>query len=109
MVCFPHSWLQIWGRGSHDGPPTTGSAPSHPSVPFPHTSKDSAIIKGGGGLQLLEEGLCPFSGGKMGLGAREYIHVAKAGSWAFSVTPRLSPKWQQWGQPLNRPEVRPSL
>lgn len=33
-----------------------------------------------------------LKGGETGLGAKEYIHVAKAESWAFSVTPRLSPK-----------------
>lgn len=67
------------------------------------------MIKGGGVLQLLEEGLCPFSG-ETGLGAREYIHVAKAGSWGFQCHTQAVPRnGSSGGQPLSRPESRAHL
>lgn len=81
---------------AQEGAPTT--APHHRFSPKPLlqcpslTSKALAMMKGGGVLQLLEEGLCPFSGNMTGLGAREYIHVARQGAGAFSVTPRLAPE-----------------
>lgn len=67
------------------------------------------MIKGGGVLQLLEEGLALLGVGGTGLGAREYIHVAKAGSRGFSVAPRLSPEMAAVGAAPRRSECRPHL
>lgn len=91
MVCFPTAGCR--SGGSHNGPTTTGSAPSHPSVSFPHTSKDSAMTEVGV-LQLLSGGraMSLLGGGETGLGAREYIHVAKAGSWGFQCHTQAVPQ-----------------
>lgn len=85
-----HSWLQI--RGSHDGPTITGSAPSHPSVSFPHTSKDSAMTERLVFSSFWRKGYVPSWRGETGLGAREYIHVAKAGSWGFQCHTQAVPR-----------------
>lgn len=87
--------------GSHQGlpprPSTTGSAPSHSFRVLPHISKASAMIKGGGGPAPGGRAVSLLRGGETGLGAREYIHVAKAGSWGFQCHPGCPPEWQQWG------------
>lgn len=92
-------------RGSHNGAPTMvrhhGSAPSRPSVGvLPHTSKDSAMTKGGGVLQLLEEGLALFGGGRRAWGPENTFMWQRQGAGVSVSHPGCPPKWQQWGQPL---------
>lgn len=50
------------------------------------------MIEGGDVLQLLEEGLCPFSeGARQAWGPENTFMWQRQGAGAFSVTPRLSP------------------
>lgn len=50
------------------------------------------MIEGGDVLQLLEEGLCPFSEGvRQAWGPENTFMWQRQGAGAFSVTPRLSP------------------
>lgn len=65
--------------------------------PAPHRNKDSVREAAS---QLLEELLHPppLMGVRPGLGAKEYIHVARQGAGAFSITPRPSPKMAAVGE-----------
>lgn len=109
-------WSASHTAGCRSGAPAMAPPPqvqpqATPSVSFPHKqglSHDkrrwwSPAPGGRRAVSLLR-------GGETGFGAKEYIHVAKAGSWAFSVTPRLSPRnGSSGGQPLSRPKFRAHL
>lgn len=96
--------------GSHLGPPPQVQPQATPSGSSPHTSKASAMIKGGGGLQLLEEGLCPFSEGvRQAWGPENTFMWQRQGAGAFSVTQAVPRNGSSRGQPLSRPEFRAYL
>lgn len=68
------------------------------------------MIKGGGGLQLLEEGLCPFSEGvRQAWGPENTFMWQRQGAGAFSVTQAVPRNGSSGGQPLSRPEFRAYL
>lgn len=90
VVCFPHSWLLIRGF-SPRGPPQVPPQAT-PSVSFPH-KQGLGHDKRRGVLQLLEEGLSPFSEGvRRAWGPENTFMWQRQGAGAFSVTPRLSPE-----------------
>lgn len=85
-----HSWLQI--RGLPQWPHNHRFSPKPPFGVFPshqqglgHDRGWCSPASGGRAMSLL-------GGGEMGLGAREYIHVAKAGSWGFQCHTQAVPR-----------------
>lgn len=84
-------------------------SPSHPSA-SPSHRQGLGRDKGGGVLQLLEEGLCLFSeGARRAWGPENTFMWQRQGAEPAVSHPGCPPKWQQWGQPLSRPDFRPHL